>query len=163
MEKYLTWNQSAELWHCPHFISGALNRKLHPILCTASYRTGKNRFLKTCNFELIYKSASSFTKIRQLPASSREWSRQSQAAELEGVWATLAPSCEWCKEPRAGWLHIWPNFSVQLSTVLAGNASLDQCWLRSICELCRCAKGQPNHDQLHMKWGSWGSKALLAP
>lgn len=40
--------------------------------------------------------------------------------------ATSGLSRVWCKQPRVGWLQNWPNISMQLSTVLAGNTSSDQ-------------------------------------
>lgn len=160
----LLWNQSLELGHSPDFISGALNRKLHPILCTASYRRGKNRYLMTCNLELIYKLVSSSTKVRQLPANSREWSRQSQelcpqAAEQREA----GPPWHWAvRDVRSpGWAdpHLTQllraaehcsGWECQLGSVLAQECL--HLWAAQVC------KGVAKPHQLHMKQGSWGSR-----
>lgn len=162
----LLWNQFAELWHSPHFISGALSRKLHPILCTASYTAGKNRFLKTCNFELIYKLVA-FTKVTQLPLSIGEQRRQTQEWCFHKLWSREEFGAPW------HWAMSDVRSPGQADSTFnpASPCSWALCWLGMpvLAQGClhlwavQVCKGVAKQHQLHMKRGSWGYKALLAP
>lgn len=118
----------------PQAIPNGILVHLLPLPHVASYEADKTSLLKTLYCQFIYKLISSFTEVRQVPASSREWTEvqgqgtnsTSSRCRAGRSLAMSALSCVWCKKPRVGWLQLWPNISMQLRTLLSGNASLAQ-------------------------------------